>query len=72
MVKPTTPHKNDMIPDGQDTVLYRDSRVTGLRAADHRRARREAGRGLADPDLAESVRAGKSRRYIGRYGEYAL
>ena len=65
-----------MVPDGQQNStripFWRDNRVTGLRAADHRQARREARRGLADPASAETVRAGKGRRYTDKYGEYDL
>ena len=52
------------------TDLRRDANVTGLRAEDHRRNRRETRRDLRDTDKAENVRAGKSRRYGEKYGDY--
>ena len=65
-----------MVPDGQQREsripFWRDNRVTGLRTKDHRRARREAKQGLANPESAEAVRAGKGRRYTDQYGEYDL
>ena len=67
---------NEMLPDGRqrDSAIkfWRDYHVTGLRDADHRRARREARRGLANPESAETVRAGKNRRYSDQYGNYDL
>lgn len=64
------------VPDGRQRdsriLFWRDDRVTGLRAADHRRARREARQGLADPESAETVRAGKNRRYTDKHGNYDL
>ena len=72
---PEAPRDTTLVPDGRqsDTRIpyWRDHRVTGLRAADHRRARREAKHELARPTDAESsVRAGKVRRYTDKYGEY--
>ena len=72
----TTRYGNAMVPDGRQlysAILYwRDNRVTGLRSADHRRARREARIGLTDTESAETVRAGKNRRYVDKYGQYDL
>lgn len=66
----------EMVPDGRQREshirYWRDTRVTGLRSRDHRRARREARQGLADPESAEAVRAGKHRRYTDRHGDYNL
>lgn len=68
------PAKSLMVPDGRqrDTAIpfWRDNRNTGLREADHRRARRESRAGLADPESAETVRTGKGRRYTDKYGDY--
>ena len=72
----TTRAKNVMVPDGRQRdssiPFWRDDRVTGLRSADHRKARRGARQNLADPESAETVRAGKSRRYTDTYGDYKL
>lgn len=66
--------KDEIVPDGRQRYTHipywRDNRATGLRAADHRRARREAKQGLADPEHAETVRAGKIRRYTDTHGNY--
>lgn len=72
-----TPHyRNYLVPDGRQLdssiPFWRDNRVTGLRAADYRRARREAKMGLVDDESAETVRAGKGRRYVDQYGRYDL
>ena len=71
---PTDPSKTVMVPDGRqrDTAIpfWRDHRATGLREADHRRARREARTGLANPESSETVRTGKGRRYTDKYGDY--
>ena len=74
LTPPPMPRHVHLVPDGRQMYsrlpIWRDSRVTGLRAEDHRRARREARRGLVEPNDAESIRAGKSRRYTDRHGDY--
>ena len=74
----TSPMSSDtaIVPDGRQQrsgIIYtRDNRVTGLRNADHRRARRDTRQRLADAasESAENVRAGKARHYTDQYGDY--
>lgn len=74
--KESTRTKDQIVPDGRQknshVRYWRDNRVTGLRGEDHRRARREAKLGLADPESAETVRTGKNRRYTDKHGNYEL